>query len=94
MICGSQNTLIISRRILCIPISQREYNLDSFYGIRNRIHWGFGKSCRTELLQRDGKHLAIRIEPLSYTISEEASDFKALVLNSTKLESRPDYNHA
>lgn len=88
------DTLIIIKRILFFNVSRKEHRLSSFYGVRNRVHWGFFMNCQTELLQRNGSHIPIRIEVFCNEISEGASTFKKQVSETFKLESRPDQANA
>lgn len=87
-------TFIISKRLLMFSLPKKEYSFSQFYGIRNRIHWGFFMNCQTEILQRAGTHLPIRIEVFTNKISPEAIAFKSQIADLAGLEQRPDQGHA
>jgi hypothetical protein len=90
----SKTQIIISNLICRFQITKKTFPTSSFYGVRNRVHWGHYKHCQTELIGRNGLFLPIRVEFMAEKISPEARELKEILVKEFKLESCRDFEHA
>jgi hypothetical protein len=90
----SKTQIIISNLIGRFQINKKTFPMSSFYGVRNRVHWGHYKHCQTELIGRNGVFLPIRVELMTEKITPEARELKENLVKNFKLESCRDFEHA
>lgn len=85
--------IVLARSIHGFVFNKKVLPLSTYYGIRNRVHWGHYRHCQTELVGRSGNYLPIRIELMSGKITEDANNFKLYFSEKFGFEARPDMEH-
>jgi len=83
---------ILTYHVLGLKLNSTPKGVSEFTGIRNRIHWGYGKHCQTELIGNSGRCLIIRVEPWTYKITDSAIRFKNDIKQALNLADKPDLN--
>ncbi|MBV2133116.1 hypothetical protein KRX52_09910 [Pseudomonas sp. MAP12] len=90
----SKTQIIISSSIGRFQVNKKAFPMSNFYGVRNRVHWGHYKHCQTELIGRNGVFLPVRVELMTEKITPEARELKENLVETFKLESCRDFEHA
>ncbi len=87
-----KDNLEMTTEILGIIIKRHRIDLTKYYGVRNRLSWAFGKQCVTELVTRTGETFKIRIELMTYQITEEARIFVKDFIKQTGMPELREFN--